>query len=288
MHVNGAPVLRTSQDALGASFNEDMPWIIGSDWVDDAATNGWHGCVGETRISDRPLDQDQWLTARPDLGTLSVTQQPEAAIASDEEAVLEGAGTPGAEVRAVLPGSGEPVSADVTEDGTWSLTIPGGQLTDAESVLTLDQGFGERRSEATVTTILVEADEPSDPETPQDPGAPEDPEFPQDPDVPQDTEAPQDPEAPLDPQGPEGSDGDDESAQDTSGGSSNGGGQGQSPGSGSDSGGAPQQDTTASGPGGLARTGSSSALLLAAGLSLILLGGATLRGVQRRRAGPLA
>lgn len=282
MHVNGAPVLRTSQDALGASFNEDMPWIIGSDWVDDAATNGWHGCVGETRISDRPLDQDQWLTARPGLGTLSVTQQPEAAIAADEEAVLEGAGTPGAEVRAVLPGGGEPVRADVTEDGTWSLTIPGGQLTDAESVLTLDQGFGERRSEATVMTILVEADEPSAPETPQDPDAPEDPEGPQDPQPPRDTQAPQDP------QGPEGSDGDDQSAEDSPGDSSTGGGQGQGAGSGSDSGGAPQQDTKASGPGGLARTGSNSALLLAAGLSLILIGAATLRGVQRRRAGPLA
>ncbi|MFC7375382.1 LamG-like jellyroll fold domain-containing protein [Brachybacterium sp. GCM10030268] len=158
MYVNGAPVLRTSQDVLGQSFNESMPWIIGSDWVDDAATNGWHGCVGETRISDRPLDQDQWLTARPDLGTLAVTQQPETAVVAGEDAVLEGTGTPGAEVRAVLPGSGETLSAEVADDGTWTLTVPGDRLSDAETVLTLDQGFGERRSEATEVTVPVEAD----------------------------------------------------------------------------------------------------------------------------------
>ncbi|MGO1393242.1 LamG-like jellyroll fold domain-containing protein, partial [Agrococcus casei] len=63
MYVNGAPVLRTAQDTYGMSFNEGMPWILGSDWVDDGATNGWHGCIGETRIVDRPLEAAEWLTA---------------------------------------------------------------------------------------------------------------------------------------------------------------------------------------------------------------------------------
>jgi hypothetical protein len=58
LYVNGAPVLRNSIDAVGlASANK--PWRIGS-----TGGNGWFGCVGETRIVDRPTSPDQWLTQR--------------------------------------------------------------------------------------------------------------------------------------------------------------------------------------------------------------------------------
>ncbi|WP_407320155.1 metallophosphoesterase [Isoptericola halotolerans] len=64
MYVDGAPVLRNATDTLGHSLEEDMPWLFGTDWVDDRATNGWNGCIGETRVVDHPTGPEQWLTAR--------------------------------------------------------------------------------------------------------------------------------------------------------------------------------------------------------------------------------
>ncbi|MCK0117526.1 metallophosphoesterase [Isoptericola sp. S6320L] len=64
MYVDGAPVLRNATDTLGHSLNEGMPWLFGTDWVDDRATNGWNGCIGETRVVDHPTGPEQWLTAR--------------------------------------------------------------------------------------------------------------------------------------------------------------------------------------------------------------------------------
>jgi len=68
MYVNGAPVLRNASDTLGHSLNPDMPWLIGTDWVDDQATQGWNGCVGETRVIDHPTGPEEWLTSRLDDG----------------------------------------------------------------------------------------------------------------------------------------------------------------------------------------------------------------------------
>src|SRR5699024_10013838 len=100
MYVNGAPVLRTAQDTIGGSFIEGMPWILGADWVDDAATNGWNGCIGETRIVDHPTAQDEWLTARPALSGLAVTVAPAEVDPAAAFAVVEGVGTPRATVSA--------------------------------------------------------------------------------------------------------------------------------------------------------------------------------------------
>ncbi|MDN4615935.1 metallophosphoesterase [Leifsonia sp. F6_8S_P_1B] len=99
MYVDGAPVLRNTSDALGLAANPHMPWIIGADWVDDAARNGWNGCVGETRIIDHATGPDEWLTARADLTGLTLTGAPTGQLpAGSTVAALSGTGLPGATV----------------------------------------------------------------------------------------------------------------------------------------------------------------------------------------------
>lgn len=180
MYVNGAPVLRTAQDTAGMSFNEGMPWILGADWVDDRATNGWHGCIGETRIVDRPLGAAEWLTARPDLNEFSA----EAAVDGDT-VTLSGAGLPNAEILVDDPSVGvqdDAVSADaraaVSEDGTWSVQLSAAVLaagSNADGVVTLGlaQAFGDRASDAVELDVQVadaeapgESDEPGESEEP--------------------------------------------------------------------------------------------------------------------------
>jgi hypothetical protein len=58
LFVDGAPVLRNSIDAVGLA-TANKAWRIGA-----TGGNGWFGCVGETRIIDRPTSPDQWLTQR--------------------------------------------------------------------------------------------------------------------------------------------------------------------------------------------------------------------------------
>ncbi|MBE2319049.1 metallophosphoesterase [Solirubrobacter sp. CPCC 204708] len=58
LYVDGAPVLRNSIDAVGLA-TANKAWRIGA-----TGGNGWFGCVGETRIIDRPTSPDQWLTQR--------------------------------------------------------------------------------------------------------------------------------------------------------------------------------------------------------------------------------
>ncbi|OLT49406.1 hypothetical protein BJF88_02825 [Cellulosimicrobium sp. CUA-896] len=161
MYVNGAPVLRTAQDTVGASFNPGMPWIVGADWVDDAATNGWHGCVGETRIVDRPLDRDEWLTARPDLSGLEVTDVPEQPVPADVAAVaLGGVGTPHATVTAT-PAGAAAVTTTVAADGTWALDVPAAPIATTGTVVAVVQGFGGRVSDPVELTLARES-EPDD------------------------------------------------------------------------------------------------------------------------------
>lgn len=165
MYVNGAPVLRTAQDTVGQSFNEGMAWIIGSDWVNDAATNGWNGCVGETRIVDHPLESSEWLTARPDLSGFTVTGAPDGPVdlAEEEAVTLTGTGVPRASVTvSVGDEGGDAVSRDsvpstvVAADGTWAVDVPvpslGGVGTYA---LELAQGFGERVSEPVTAVVTI-------------------------------------------------------------------------------------------------------------------------------------
>ena len=97
MYVDGAPVLRNATDTGGQSINAGMPWVLGADWVDDQPRNGWHGCIGETRVIDHPTTSDQWLTARPELDTFTVDQRPAATLADGTAVtVVAVSGTSGA------------------------------------------------------------------------------------------------------------------------------------------------------------------------------------------------
>ncbi len=140
MYVDGAPVLRNATDTAGMTWNEGMPWILGSDWVDDAARNGWHGCIGETRIIDRPTTQSEWLTQRADLTGLQIGSAPEATLPAGTDSVtFTGTGHPGADIRfetaddgSVAPATAGAAAADaataaatVEMDGTWTLTVDG-------------------------------------------------------------------------------------------------------------------------------------------------------------------
>src|SRR5690606_32173852 len=103
MFVDGAPVLRNAVDTVGMAWNEGMPWILGADWVDDAARNGWHGCIGETRIIDRPTTPAEWLTQRADLGGLTVESAPTGVLPAGTESVeFAGTGHPGVDIRTTV------------------------------------------------------------------------------------------------------------------------------------------------------------------------------------------
>lgn len=158
MYVDGAPVLRNATDTGGQSINAGMPWVLGADWVDDKARNGWHGCIGETRVIDHPTTSDQWLTARPALSTFAVDQRPAATLPNGTTVtVVAGTGTPRATV--ALTGDIEG-TATVGEDGRWRIAADvSGSGTRSWSV---EQGFGERTG-APVTGTFAVADAPVQP-----------------------------------------------------------------------------------------------------------------------------
>ncbi|WP_423921308.1 metallophosphoesterase [Frigoribacterium sp. 2-23] len=117
MYVDGAPVLRNTTDSAGQAFQQGMPWLFGSDWVDDKATNGWAGCIGETRVIDHPTNASQWLTARADLTGLAVTA-PAAGVALDGASTVSVSGT-GLAGATVTLGGALGGSAVVGADGVW-------------------------------------------------------------------------------------------------------------------------------------------------------------------------
>ncbi|MGO2684260.1 MAG: LamG-like jellyroll fold domain-containing protein [Microbacterium sp.] len=132
MYVDGAPVLRNATDTAGMTWNEGMPWILGSDWSDDAARNGWHGCIGETRIIDRATTPDEWLTQRADISALQITASPEETLpAGTETATFSGTGFPGADIRfapsstQAVAAAAAPAAGTVEADGTWTLSMSG-------------------------------------------------------------------------------------------------------------------------------------------------------------------
>ncbi|GGH42014.1 LamG-like jellyroll fold domain-containing protein [Microbacterium album] len=153
MYVDGAPVLRNAINTAGMAADPGMPWILGADWVDDAARNGWHGCIGETRIIDRPTTPDEWLTQRADLSGFTVDEAPEGTLAADVSSVrFAGTGFPGAEVRLAPAASETRVAADlggaetvVRADGTWELEVTEG-LRAGSHELELVQALGTRSS----------------------------------------------------------------------------------------------------------------------------------------------
>lgn len=184
MYVDGAPVLRNATDTVGMSHQDGMAWILGADWVDDAARNGWHGCIGETRIIDRPTTADEWLTQRADLTGFAVTSAPRGTLPAGVASIrLAGSGFPGAEVR-LAPASdaaSEAITAaadlagattTVAADGTWEIVITEG-LTAGEHTLALSQALGARSSEPVPVAFAVAA--AAGPTAAPSPGTPSDP-----------------------------------------------------------------------------------------------------------------
>lgn len=188
MFVDGAPVLRNALDTAGMTWIQGMPWILGADWVDDAARNGWHGCIGETRIIDRPTTPDEWLTQRADLTGLTITSAPSGVLSAETQSVaISGTGLPGADVQlttATADGSSVATAAalaapsapgtTVAADGTWTLRMTG--LTAGEYELLITQSLGARASNpATVGFAIaaapVEVDPPAEPAPGSGPGA---------------------------------------------------------------------------------------------------------------------
>lgn len=189
MYVDGAPVLRNANDVSGMAWHEGHSWILGADWVDDAARNGWFGCIGETRIIDHPTDASQWLTQRADISGLTITRAPEGELPNGTRAVtFAGTGFPGAEVRlapaeqvaqarvttadpaVAMQAATAAASTTVAEDGTWLIEVTDG-LTSGEHTVALAQALGSRTAEPLTVSFSVAAD-PVDPEptpTPTDP-----------------------------------------------------------------------------------------------------------------------
>lgn len=171
MYVDGAPVLRNATNVAGMSWHEGHSWILGADWTDDAARNGWHGCIGETRIIDRPTTPDEWLTQRADLSGFEVLEAPAGELAADVSSVrFAGTGFPGAEVRLspVPEGAGARAAdlggavAGVAADGTWELTVTSG-LTPGGHTVELTQALGARAIEPQRLTFSVAAAVPAVP-----------------------------------------------------------------------------------------------------------------------------
>ncbi|MFG6403395.1 metallophosphoesterase [Microbacterium sp. P04] len=171
MYVDGAPVLRNVTDTVGMAGAADMPWILGSDWVDDAARNGWAGCIGETRIIDHATTPDEWLTSRADLTGFEITAAPQGELTSAVTSVrFAGEGFPGAQVT-LAPAAPEgtmAVAADlggastvVGADGRWEIRVTDG-LTAGQHEVALAQALGSRSSDPqTVTFAIAAAPQPS-------------------------------------------------------------------------------------------------------------------------------
>ncbi|WP_051606737.1 LamG-like jellyroll fold domain-containing protein [Microbacterium sp. CH12i] len=179
MYVDGAPVLRNAVDAVGMTWNEGMPWILGADWVDNAARNGWNGCIGETRVIDRATTPDEWLTQRADLEGLTISSAPTGMLpAGTESGDFSGTGLPGADVRITAPSvpataatavapkmAADPVTT-VDENGRWTLTLTGLAAGSYEAQIT--QALGSRMA-APVSARFEIAAEATPP--PTDPGS---------------------------------------------------------------------------------------------------------------------
>ena len=151
MYVDGAPVLRNASDTVGHGLDGAMPWLFGSDWVDDKATNGWNGCIGETRVIDHPVGADQWLTARADIDDLTV-DSPVSGEGVRPLVRASGTGEPGRTVTVTVGGVTDTVV--VRRDGTWRATLLKSYKAGTYE-LVAQQWEGTRGSEPVTVTFRV-------------------------------------------------------------------------------------------------------------------------------------
>ena len=126
-----------------------MPWVFGSDWVDDKATNGWNGCIGETRVVDHPIGQDQWLTARADIDGLTVTS-PAAGATTSQTVTATGTGLAGATVTVQ---AGITRTVVVGKDGVWRANL--GTLRPGSYELVATQSMGTRSADPVTVDFTV-------------------------------------------------------------------------------------------------------------------------------------
>ncbi|WP_159622609.1 metallophosphoesterase [Ruania rhizosphaerae] len=164
MYVDGVPVLRNATNLDGMTFAPGYPWVIGTVFNYDEASNGWNGCVGETRIVDHPIDPTQFLYNRVDIDSdFAVTDAPSGELVAGSEVTgLQGTGRPGSQVRMTDGAVGARAAAETTvsEDGTWSLQLGTPISAAGNHELTVMPSLGTRDGEAATVTFSI-ADEGS-------------------------------------------------------------------------------------------------------------------------------
>lgn len=179
MYVDGVPVLRNATQLDGMTYAPGYPWVIGTVFNYDGASNGWNGCVGETRIVDHAIDSSQFLYNRIDIdGDFSVTGAPSGDLpAGTQLTELEGAGRPGTEVRIVDDAAAGAVAAvstsaassetvlgstTVSDDGTWNLQLDSAIAEAGAYELSAVPSIGSRDGTAVAVEFAIEADDSSD------------------------------------------------------------------------------------------------------------------------------
>ncbi|WP_158524719.1 LamG-like jellyroll fold domain-containing protein [Auritidibacter sp. NML120636] len=131
MYVDGAPILRNVINATGMQHDDGKPWILGAGLWGEELTDGWNGCVGETRLVTKPLEERQWLTARAATSAPPPSEQP-------SEEPSEGTKKPAEEpTNSTEQPTQEPTNSDTpSEQPTDSTTEPTAEPTSAESLAT--------------------------------------------------------------------------------------------------------------------------------------------------------
>ncbi|WP_301925811.1 LamG-like jellyroll fold domain-containing protein [Corynebacterium glaucum] len=85
MYVDGSPILRDGYGPVGMA-GEEYKWLLGTSAWEDKMEDGWFGSIGEIRIVDRPIGEDQWLTARAPKTAPSTPSTPSASSTPTSEA----------------------------------------------------------------------------------------------------------------------------------------------------------------------------------------------------------
>jgi len=180
MYVDGVPVLRNATDLNGMTFAPGYPWVLGTVFDHDEASNGWNGCVGETRIVDRPLDSSQFLFNRLDIDGDFAAELPEGELAAGTVvSELSGTGVPGTQVRvereadkaasnapagvmavglaAAVTQAAPAESATVTEDGTWRIRLAEPISAAGTHSLSVVPSIGTRDGDPLTTSFTIAA-----------------------------------------------------------------------------------------------------------------------------------
>ncbi|UFU03245.1 metallophosphoesterase [Ruania suaedae] len=159
MYVDGVPVLRNATNLDGMTFAPGYPWVIGTVFNYDEASNGWNGCVGETRIVDHPIETSEFLYNRIDIDSdFAVTQAPSGELAAGTQVTdLLGTGRPGSVVRVADGVAVDDVETTVAQDGTWSLALDAPITASGSHELTVVPSLGTRDGEAATVSFSIAA-----------------------------------------------------------------------------------------------------------------------------------